>query len=86
MGAAGGSRPSSAGADYRDPEYDPIDELRTTSIYSSLGSLLNSDKFSDMTICCGGRKFRAHSAIVCTQSSFFNKALTGAFSVRNAVR
>ncbi|KAH6843218.1 hypothetical protein B0I37DRAFT_214723 [Chaetomium sp. MPI-CAGE-AT-0009] len=79
-GAAGSPRSSSVGADYRDSQHDAIEELRTTAIYSSLGSLLNSNKFSDMTICCDGREFKGHRAIICTQSSFFDKALTGAFS------
>jgi hypothetical protein len=79
------SRPSSAGAGYRDPEHDAIEDIRTTSVYASLGGLLNSAKFSDMIIFCGGRHFKAHRAIVCTQSSFFDKALTRAFAVRHPV-
>jgi hypothetical protein len=35
-----------------------------------------------MVIRCGGHEFKTHRAIVCTQSPFFNKALTGGFSVR----
>ncbi|KAK4234274.1 hypothetical protein C8A03DRAFT_37964 [Achaetomium macrosporum] len=75
--AAGNARPSSAGADYRAPEHDAIQELRTTAIYSPFGKLLNSDKLSNMTTRCGGREFKAHRAIVCTQSSFSGTALTG---------
>ncbi|TDZ27702.1 Protein roadkill [Colletotrichum spinosum] len=38
-----------------------------------------SDKYSDMTIRCGGRTFKTHKAIVCSQSSFFDKALNSSF-------
>jgi hypothetical protein len=61
---------------------NPIDNLRTTSIFASLSALRLSEKFSDMTIRCGGRDFKAHRAIVCSQSSFFDGALSGGFSVR----
>ncbi|KAK4032457.1 BTB/POZ protein [Parachaetomium inaequale] len=59
---------------------NPIDDLRTTSIFASLSALRLSEKFSDMTIRCGGRDFKAHRAIVCSQSSFFDGALSGGFS------
>jgi hypothetical protein len=78
--SASGSRTSSAGADYRD-DYNTIEDLGTTSIYSALSSLLGSEKFSDMTIRCGGREFKAHRAIVCPQSHFFERAVMGGFAV-----
>lgn len=58
-----------------------IEDLRTTSIYSAFSSLLGSEKFSNMIIRCGGREFKAHRAIVCSQSPFFDRALTGGFAV-----
>ncbi|KAH8811099.1 hypothetical protein F5884DRAFT_830995 [Xylogone sp. PMI_703] len=73
------SRTSSVGADYRDEEHGIIKDLRTTALYSSIEKLLFNEKFSDMIIRCGGRDFKAHRAVVCTQSSFFDKALTGGF-------
>ncbi len=75
------SRASSVGADHRDENHDAIEAFGLTSLYSALSSLLGSDKFSDMTIHCGDRAFKAHRAIVCSQSAFFDKALTGGFSV-----
>ncbi|KAG7284299.1 hypothetical protein NEMBOFW57_010668 [Staphylotrichum longicolle] len=81
---AEGSRASSVGADYRDDEYHAIDDPRTPSIYSALSSLLGSERFSDMTIRCGGREFKAHRAIVCPQSPFFDRALTGGFAVSDS--
>lgn len=75
------SESSSAGADHRDENHDAIEALGLASIYSALSSLLGSDKFSDMTIRCGDCAFKAHRAIVCSQSAFFDKALTGGFSV-----
>ncbi len=73
--------PSSTGADYRDGEYGEINSLRTSSIFSSLSSLFLSAKFSDMTIRCGERDIKTHRAVVCPQSSFFDKAMTGGFMV-----
>ncbi|KAI8723182.1 BTB domain-containing protein [Fusarium sp. LHS14.1] len=71
--------PSSTGNEYRDEEDDGVDAFCATSIYASLSTLLHSEKFSDMTIRCGGREFKAHRAIVCTQSTFFDRALSSNF-------
>ncbi|EEU40679.1 uncharacterized protein NECHADRAFT_33838 [Fusarium vanettenii 77-13-4] len=71
--------PSSTGNEYRDEEDDGIDAFCSTSIHASLSTLLRSEKFSDMTIRCGGREFKAHRAIVCTQSTFFDRALSSNF-------
>ncbi|RMJ09221.1 hypothetical protein CDV36_011168 [Fusarium kuroshium] len=71
--------PSSTGNDYRDEEDDGIDAFCATSIHASLSTLLHNEKFSDMTIRCGGREFKAHRAIVCTQSKFFDRALSSNF-------
>jgi hypothetical protein len=53
-----------------------------TRIYGSLGTLLFNDKYSDLCISCGGREFKVHRAIVCTQSDFFANACDGPFLVR----
>ena len=78
------SRPSSAGSESSEDGYGVIEDLRTTSIFASLSTLLFSEKFSDMAIRCAGREFKAHRAIICPQSSFFDKALTNGFSVSTA--
>ncbi|KAK0644242.1 BTB/POZ protein, partial [Cercophora newfieldiana] len=45
--------------------------------------LLFSPKYSDMTITCRGEEFKAHRAIVCPQSPFFDAALSGSFLESN---
>ncbi|RTE73911.1 hypothetical protein BHE90_011665 [Fusarium euwallaceae] len=57
----------------------PTDSLCATSSYASLHNLLSSGAYSDMTIRCQGREFKTHRAIVCSQSSFFDKALSSNF-------
>lgn len=74
--------PSSTGADHRDGGNGVVDDLRTTSIFSSLSNLFLSERFSDMSIRCRGREFKAHCAIVCAQSPFFDRAITSGFQVR----
>lgn len=76
-------RPSSTGSDHRDAQNESINNTCATSIHAALSTLLLSEKFSDMTITCGGREFKAHRAVVCTQSSFFDKAFTSDFRVSN---
>ncbi|CRG88890.1 hypothetical protein PISL3812_05925 [Talaromyces islandicus] len=39
-----------------------------------LQELLSSGKYSDLTIQCDGHTFKAHKAVVCSQSPFFNAA------------
>ncbi|CAG8071843.1 unnamed protein product [Penicillium nalgiovense] len=50
-----------------------------------LQGLLESGRYSDLTISCEGRKFAVHRAIVCCQSSFFDAAVKGGFKV-NSIR
>ncbi|KAK7415696.1 hypothetical protein QQX98_005731 [Neonectria punicea] len=71
--------PSSTGSNHRDGQHDVVENLCLTSVHSSLSKLLLSEKFSDMTILCGGHEFKAHRAIVCTQSSFFDGAFSTSF-------
>ncbi|KAK1245611.1 hypothetical protein MKX08_005240 [Trichoderma sp. CBMAI-0020] len=47
---------------------------REGGIFPVLKSLLLQDKYSDLTIICGGQEFKAHRAIVCPQSPFFAAA------------
>jgi hypothetical protein len=48
----------------------------------SLKSILESGKYSDLTISCGDRVFNVHRAVVCPRSSFFAAACDGKFLVR----
>ncbi|KAL8897870.1 MAG: hypothetical protein Q9207_006982 [Kuettlingeria erythrocarpa] len=42
-----------------------------------------TDKFTDLTLVCGGQEFRCHKVILCCQSPFFDKACTNGFLVRD---
>ncbi|KAG5747241.1 hypothetical protein H9Q69_002482 [Fusarium xylarioides] len=71
--------PSSTGSEHRDDKHDSIDGSEAISIHTALSTLFQSEKFSDMTIICGERQFKTHRAVVCTQSPFFDKAMSGNF-------
>ena len=72
---------ASSRAKYHNEGFDSIPTGCTTSIFASLSSLYLDSRFSDMTIICQGHEFKAHRAIVCTQSPFFDKALSSPFQV-----
>jgi hypothetical protein len=44
-------------------------------------SLLSSGAFSDLTLTCGGKQFKVHKVVLCTQSAVFRKLLDGKFKV-----
>ncbi|KAI3575012.1 hypothetical protein IWW34DRAFT_809621 [Fusarium oxysporum f. sp. albedinis] len=69
--------PSSTGCEYRDD--DSIEGSKAISIHAALSTLLRSEKFSDMIIICGERRFKTHCAVVCTQSPFFDEAMSGEY-------
>ncbi|KAI9828218.1 MAG: hypothetical protein M1819_006808 [Sarea resinae] len=50
-----------------------------TNLLSGLTSLLATGKYSDLTIYCRGSIFKAHRAIICSQSTFFDLACQGKF-------
>ncbi len=76
------SSSSSTGWHHRNGTPGVVDDLRTTSVLASLSKLFLNEKFSDMSITCQGREFKAHRAVVCTQSAFFDRALSTSFMVR----
>jgi hypothetical protein len=57
-----------------------------TCFLDALRPLLLSEKFADLTILCGQgdeqKEFKVHRAVVCSQSPFFNAAVTTDFKVR----
>ncbi|KAK4447994.1 hypothetical protein QBC34DRAFT_408651 [Podospora aff. communis PSN243] len=57
----------------RDEEVTP-NGLGTT-IFPYLSGLFLSEKYSDLIICCRGKEFKAHRAIVCPQSSVLDAAV-----------
>lgn len=46
---------------------------------SSIKDLLDSKKYSDLTLKCKGKGFKVYRAIVCTRSAFLSKAIDGDF-------
>ena len=49
--------------------------------FRALTLLLQSAKYSDLTLCCGDREFAVHRAIVCPHSPFFDAVCGGTFKV-----
>lgn len=45
-------------------------------------SIYRDGKYSDLTVVCGERTYRAHKVLLCTRSQFFAKACDGGFQVR----
>src|SRR5947207_15393716 len=43
--------------------------------------LLESGKYSDLTLTCGDDEYRVHRAIVCPHSAFFEAACGGDFAI-----
>ena len=46
-----------------------------------LSQLLESQKYSDLTLLCEGHEFKVHKAIVCTQSPVIAAAVDGSLQV-----
>jgi BTB/POZ domain len=47
--------------------------------------LLETKKYSDLTLVCEGKEFPVHKAVVCTQSSVFAAACNGHFQVAKSM-
>jgi hypothetical protein len=48
---------------------------------SGLAQIMGNEKYSDLTFVCKGKEFKAHKAIVCTQSPVLAAACDGEFQV-----
>lgn len=68
----------------------PINEELATSMAaqplhqahtSRMGSLLETGKYSDLTLVCQGRGFTVHRNVLCPASTFFAAACDGEFKV-----
>ena len=46
-----------------------------------LAKLMRSGDYSDMTLVCEGHEFKAHRAVVCSQSRVIGAAMEGRFEV-----
>jgi hypothetical protein len=49
--------------------------------HQNMEHLLESTKYTDLTLMCAGRSIPAHRAIICPQSGFFDAACSGKFLV-----
>lgn len=81
MASSSPQRQSSTRPSHRDRDDDARGGLATTSLFASLSRLYSSETYSDLKIICGGETFHAHRAVVCSQSPFFHRALSGGFHV-----
>ncbi|RPA75669.1 hypothetical protein BJ508DRAFT_418005 [Ascobolus immersus RN42] len=54
-------------------------QLPARQLSMACAGLFLSNKFSDMTICVGNKKWPAHRMLLCSQSSFFDRAMNGGF-------
>ncbi|KKZ61492.1 hypothetical protein EMCG_03908 [[Emmonsia] crescens] len=50
-----------------------------SSLEQTLSRICETGLFSDLTLHCQSKTFAVHRCIVCLQSEFFNKGLTGEF-------
>ena len=51
------------------------------SVEKLIRELMLSQKYTDMVLCCQGKEFKVHRAIICTQSPVLAAACDGGFKV-----
>jgi hypothetical protein len=55
--------------------------FNSKGMLGGMKSILESAKYSDLTLSCSDREFHVHRAIVCPRSPFFAAACDGKFLV-----
>jgi hypothetical protein len=63
--------------------FSPFPNRDTTIL--TVSRLYYDDSFSDVTVCFGEKKFRAHKAILSVCSEYFFRLFTGSFKVTIAL-
>ena len=56
-------------------------DIHHRGLTRSISGILQSAKYSDLTVRCGSEEFKIHRAIVCPRSTFFAAACDGQFRV-----
>jgi hypothetical protein len=66
-----------------EPASSTMADIHQNGIRATLSSIFNSGRYSDVTICSGGREFMVHRALICPRSRFFAAACDGEFQVHS---
>jgi hypothetical protein len=68
-----------------DEGYDLKWKDHANDVFGQIKNLRSRDHFSDVTVHCGGRNFRAHKVLLAASSSFFERVLLSAPKERSQV-
>jgi hypothetical protein len=68
-----------------DDGYDLKWKDHANDVFGQVKNLRSRDHFSDVTVHCGGRNFRAHKVLLAASSSFFERVLLSAPKERSQV-
>ena len=65
------------------PRFFNMADIHRRGLIRSHSGILQSAKYSDLTVRCGSEEFKIHRAIVCPRSKFFAAACDGQFRVHD---